>query len=282
MAPITYLATGGEGFIGSTICRLTGALPYDLKSGNNILNTEQLAEAAQGATGIYHCAAKISVPESFEQPDEYYLHNVTGTKSVIQVAKEKGAKIVFSSSAAVYGESNAPAREEDECNPLSPYAENKRDGEALLRDSGVPSVILRYFNVYGPGQSAAYAGVITAFIRAALAGDDIHIHGDGNQARDFVFVEDVAHANSAAMESGIENAEVINIGSGTATTINELAENIIRLTNSSSRILHEEARPEDILYSQADVGKARELLDWKARISLKDGLKRTIDSLREA
>ncbi|MDB4992334.1 MAG: NDP-sugar dehydratase or epimerase [Parcubacteria group bacterium] len=276
----SWLVTGGEGFIGGTIVRLSGATSYDLKSGENILDTEKLSSVCGDVNGIFHCAAKISVPESIERPDEYYLNNVEGTKSVIQAAKNAGAggiKSIFSSSAAVYGESNHPVKEEEVLSPLSPYAENKRDGEVLLRESGLPAVILRYFNVYGPGQSAAYAGVITAFIRAALKGDDLIINGDGEQVRDFIFVEDVARANIAAMESDIANGQTFNIGSGTKTSINELAEEILRLTNSTSKIIYAPARAGDIVYSQADVSKAKEILNWSADVGISEGLQRTIE-----
>lgn len=271
------LVTGGEGFIGGRIVQLSGAGSYDLKSGEDILDSDKLSKACEDVTGIFHCAAKISVPESFEKPDEYYRTNVDGTHMVIQAAESQGAKIVFSSSAAVYGESDQSVRESDMLHPFSPYAENKRDGESLLNEAVCPSVILRYFNVYGPGQSAAYAGVITAFIRAALRGENLTIYGDGSQVRDFVYVDDVAKANIRAMESDIQN-EVFNIASGTKTSISELAEEVVRLTSSSSKIVYAPVREGDIVYSQADISKAQELLGWKAEIDLQEGLRRTIES----
>ncbi|MDB5190204.1 MAG: nucleoside-diphosphate sugar epimerase [Parcubacteria group bacterium] len=273
-----FLVTGGEGFIGSRIVGLTEAQSYDLKSGSDILDTQKLTDACENMEGIFHCAAKISVPESIKKPDEYQLHNVEGTKSVIEVAENGRNKIVFSSSAAVYGESDHEAKETDSLHPMSPYAQNKADGEMLLKDSNVPNVILRYFNVYGPGQSAAYAGVITAFISAALKNEDLVLFGDGEQVRDFVYVDDVARANIAAMESDIGGAEVFNIGSGTKTSITELAQEIITLTGSSSNIRHEAPRLGDIVYSQADVSKASKLLGWRAEVSLENGLRKTIAS----
>ncbi|MDB5245030.1 MAG: NDP-sugar epimerase [Parcubacteria group bacterium] len=273
-----FLVTGGEGFIGSRIVGLTEAQPYDLKSGSDILNTQKLFDVCEDVDGIFHCAAKISVPESIEKPDEYYLHNVEGTKSVIEVAEKGNRKIVFSSSAAVYGESDRVVSENDSLHPLSPYAQNKIDGEEMLRNSTTPNVILRYFNVYGPGQSAAYAGVITTFIRAALKNEDLILFGDGEQIRDFVYVDDVARANIAAMESDVGGAEIFNIGSGTKTSIIELAQEIIRFTGSSSSIRHEAPRSGDIVYSQADVSKAAELLGFRAEVSLEEGLRKTIAS----
>lgn len=269
-----YIVTGGQGFIGGKIREKTGALSYDLKSGLDILNTESLAPHLESVDGIFHCAARISVPESIEKPEEYYRTNVVGTDNVIGAALKK--KIVFSSSAAVYGESSHAVKEDETLNPKSPYAENKRDGEVLLEKTGVPHVALRYFNVYGPGQSPEYAGVITAFIRRALAHEDIVIFGDGNQVRDFIFVDDVAEANIKAMEYQGEKFEVFNIATGTQTSINDLARTIINLTGSRSKIHYDSPRPGDIVYSQADVSKAKNILGWQAKVSLEEGLKKTI------
>lgn len=274
------VVTGGEGFIGSKIVESLGAISYDLKSGEDILDSENLQDACEGTDGIFHCAAKISVPESFEKTEEYHRTNVEGTQSVIEAAELHTSKIIFSSSAAVYGESNKPVDESDPVRPFSPYAQNKHEGEMLLQAVSCPSVILRYFNVYGPGQSPAYAGVITSFIDAALNGENITIFGDGEQVRDFVYVDDVVQANTVAFQANIQNGEVFNIGSGTSVSINELAEEIIRLTNSSSRIVHVPAREGDIVYSQADVSKAKNVLNWSAQIGLREGLQKTIASFK--
>lgn len=273
---LKYLITGGEGFIGSKILKNSTGVSYDLKSGEDILDTVFLRKATEGVAGIFHCAAKISVPESISMPDEYFKTNVEGTRSVVRVAEETKIKIVFSSSAAVYGEAQEPVVEEASKNPQSPYAENKLDGENLLRNSFVPHIALRYFNVYGPGQSKEYAGVITSFITNALEGKDIVIYGDGNQVRDFVFVDDVARANILAMEYKNSTFEVFNIGSGIETSVQNLAEMILRLTNSTSNIIHKPARVGDIVYSQANVFKAEKILGWKAEVSLEEGLKETI------
>lgn len=272
-----YLITGGEGFIGSKIIKQTDGVSFDLKSGQDILNGEQLATAGDNITGIFHCAAKISVPESVEKPQEYFTTNVEGTRNVVDVANALGTKIVFSSSAAVYGEKNEKVREDAELCPQSPYAQNKVDGERLLQDSSIPHIALRYFNVYGPGQSSQYAGVITFFIMNALTGKDLVIYGDGKQVRDFVFVDDIARANVLAMQYPNTSFEVFNIGSGRETSINELAETIIALTHSSSKIVYKDPRPGDIIYSQADVSKAQTVLKWNAEISLEEGLRQTIE-----
>ncbi len=271
-----YLITGGEGFIGSRIVQKTSGVSYDIKSGFDILNIESLEKAAIGIDGIFHCAAKISVPESISKPNEYYKINVEGTRSVTKIAEDTKSKIVFSSSAAVYGDTTSAVNEKSLVNPKSPYAQNKIDGENILKNSPVPHIALRYFNIYGPGQSPQYAGVITSFITNAINGTDLVIFGDGNQVRDFVFVDDIALANVKAMEYDNTFFEVFNIGSGIETSINRLAETILQLTNSNSKIVYKPCRPGDIIYSLADVSKAERVLKWKAEVSLEDGLKETI------
>lgn len=271
-----YLVTGGQGFIGSKIIKKINGTSYDVKSHLDILDTQTLLPFVENCSGVFHLAALISVPESIEKPEEYYQTNVVGTRSVISAVEQHQKKIIFSSSAAVYGEASSPVTEEDTLNPKSPYAENKRDAEELLQNAKTPAIALRYFNIYGPGQSAAYAGVITHFILNALQGKDLHVYGDGNQVRDFVFVDDIVEANILAMQYNNDTFEVFNIGSGVETTINTLAETIIRLTESSSKIIHEDARQGDIVYSQADTSKAKERLGFVARIGLEEGLKETI------
>lgn len=272
----TLLVTGGQGFVGSRIIKMLGGESYDLKSSLDILDEPRLQTASQDKNAIVHCAAKISVPESFKIPQEYYRTNVEGTASVIKAAETNKNKIVFFSSAAVYGDSSKKVTEEDVLNPKSPYASNKRDGEELLKKSSVPHIALRPFNIYGPGQSPQYAGVITHFITAALAHKDVTIFGDGNHVRDFIFIDDIVSAVKAATEYKNTQFEVFNIGSGVETTMSSLAELIIKLTNSSSKIVFKPNREGDIVYSQADVSKAEKLLNFKAKISLTEGLKRTV------
>lgn len=271
-----YLITGGEGFIGSRITQKTCGVSYDIKSGFDILDKELLEKATTGIDGIFHCAAKISVPESISKPGEYYRVNVEGTLLVAKIAEYTKSKIVFSSSAAVYGDTTNAVNEKSVVNPKSPYAQNKIDGENILKNSPVPHIALRYFNAYGPGQSSQYAGVITNFITNAINGTDLVIYGDGNQVRDFVFVDDISRANIKAMEYNNTLFEVFNIGSGIETSIKKLAETILRLTNSKSKIVYRPCRPGDIIYSLADISKAKQVLKWKAEVSLEEGLKETI------
>jgi UDP-glucose 4-epimerase len=271
-----YLITGGSGFIGSQILNKVSGINFDIKHVQDILNPQDLSHALKDTKGVFHCAAKISVPESFVKKDEYEKINVDGTKNVISAAEHFDQKIVFSSSAAVYGENNFSVSEDDPLMPRSPYAENKRDAEELLSKSKIPHVALRYFNVYGPGQSPAYAGVITSFILNALQNKDIEIFGDGNQIRDFIFIDDVVEANLAAMNLGNNSFEVFNIASGNKTSISDLAKIIIHLTKSSSNIIYKQERQGDIIYSSANVDKAKAILNWKSKTNLEQGLEKTI------
>jgi len=265
------LVTGGNGFIGSKIAEKLNCESYDLKLGDDILDENNLRAALRGTDVVFHTAAKISVPESQEKPDEYQKVNVEGTKNIVKLSD---AKIIFSSSAAVYGEYDRKVSENDDLNPESNYAQNKIDGERIVSKSN--GISLRYFNVYGPGQSKEYAGVISIFIEQALKNEDIVIYGDGNQERDFVYVADVVEANISAMNYE-GNEKIFNIASGKSVKIKDLAEKIIELCDSTSKILYQKTRNGDIIYSCADVSKAKSELNWTSKTDLEIGLKKTIE-----
>lgn len=264
-----YLVTGGNGFIGSKIVERLNCKSYDKSLNQDILNKEKLAEALKDIDVVFHTAAKISVPESQEKPEEYQKVNVEGTKNVVN---QSNGKIIFSSSAAVYGEYDRKVSEDDELNPESNYAQNKIDGEKLISEAG--GISLRYFNVYGPGQGKA--GVIAIFIKKALNNEDLIITGNGNQERDFIYVVDVVDANMAAVSySGPE--KVFNIGSGQSIKLRDLAELIIKLCESKSKIILEKPRYGDLFYSCADITKAKTELNWTPKTDLETGLKKTIE-----
>lgn len=260
-----YLVTGGDGFIGSSIVKAADATVFDIARGQDILNKEQIIEAAKEFDGIFHCAAKISVPESFEKTDEYYAVNVVGTDNVSKTNK----KIVFSSSAAVYGTSDEKVNEDFELKPESPYGQNKVDAEKIL--SSGPHIALRYFNVY-PSRS----GVISKFIALAKENKDIVLAGDGSQVRDFIFIDDIVDANIKAMEYANESFEVFNIASGVGTTIKELAELIIHLTDSESQIIYRPLGKGDVPFSIADISKAKKVLGWEPKVTLEQGLRKIL------
>ncbi len=264
-----YLVTGGKGFIGSKIVKQLNCNSYDKSLDQDILDKEKLSEALDDIDIIFHTAAKISVPESQEKPEEYHKVNVKGTKNVVNLSN---GKIIFSSSAAVYGEYDRKVSEDDKLNPKSNYAQNKVDGEKLVSEA--EGISLRYFNVYGPGQGKA--GVIAIFIKKALNNEDLVITGDGNQERDFIYVDDVVDANIAAVNySGPEQG--FNIGSGQSIKLKDLAKLIIKLCNSKSKVVLEKPRYGDLFYSCADITKAKNELNWAPKTDLETGLKKTIE-----
>ena len=230
---------------------------------------------------VFHQAAIASVPKSIENPLATNETNVTGTLNVLLAARDSGAKkIICASSAAVYGDTaTLPQNEDMMPNPQSPYAVTKLVGEYYCQVFqavyGLPTVSLRYFNVYGPKQdpNSEYAAVIPKFISRVAQGKPPIIFGDGEQTRDLVFVSDVVRANILAAES--DAIGVFNIGQGRPTTINTLANLIIRIVNKDVGINHQEARAGDIRHSLADISKAR-LFNYEPRYDLERGLREAI------
>jgi len=299
------LITGGAGFIGSHLVRHFAdqaevAVLDDLRSGHarnlaglacrfirgSILDPGALAEAASGAAEVYHLAAMVSVPESVAKPTECAELNTEGTRRVLDAALAAGArKVVLASSAAIYGDNpTVPKLESMPPEPKSPYAETKLAGERLLeeyrRKHGLGTASLRFFNVFGPRQDprSAYAAAVPIFIAKALRDDPVGVHGDGGQTRDFVHVTDVvgalAHAGASAGMTG-----TYNVGYGRSRSILALAQEIIALTGSKSRIEHLPPRPGDVRHSLAATGRLLEA-GWKPRSSVSAGLAETIAYFR--
>jgi UDP-glucose 4-epimerase len=275
------LITGGSGFIGSHLAELLCKRAEvrvldDLSTGSrenleglkceliigSILDRQAVRAALHGVDYVFHLAAMISVPESMEKPIACSEINTLGTLIVLEEAANAGVKkLVLSSSAAVYGNNpTVPKREEMIPEPASPYAISKLDGEyycaMFAATRGLPATALRYFNVFGPRQNpeSAYAAAVPIFIHRALRGEPLTVHGDGGQTRDFIFVRDIARANAFfAMESPLTG--VFNVARGGQITILELAQRIVRLTGSSSEIVHGPARPGDVRHSTASLDK---------------------------
>ncbi len=296
------LVTGGAGFIGSHLvrhwcergadvvvldnlrtgrrCYLDG-LDIEFVRGS-ILDQTTLRRIARGVDYVFHLAALISVAESMENPRASVEVNVQGTLNVLDAARAAGArKVVLSSTAAVYGSHPCGLRREDHMTrPISPYGITKLDGELYLdmfhREYGLPTVSLRYFNVFGPRQDprSQYSAVVPAFIERALRGDDLVVHGDGSHTRDFVYVGDAVAANVMAAETP-EMLGVYNVGHGRSTTVVELARTIIELVGSTSRIRFGPPRPGDIAHSTADATRLREA-GFVCRTPLEDGLRETV------
>ncbi|MGB9929590.1 MAG: SDR family NAD(P)-dependent oxidoreductase [Methanosarcina sp.] len=298
---MNVLVTGGAGFIGSHIAEYFAKAGYNVRILDNlatgflknipqyknvefiqgdICDSSLVEKAVSGMDYVYHEAALVSVPLSCEKPVEAFQVNTLGTLNVLQACVKSGVdKFVTASSAAVYG--NNPVLPKSEAmypEPASPYAISKLDGEYLAKmfyeDHDLRTTCLRYFNVYGPRQDpkSPYAAVIPIFLEKAKAGKDLTIYGDGLQSRDFVHVKDVVRANVAALEHG--DGQVFNVAMGKSVTVLELAENIIELTGSSSKILYADPRAGDVRDSRADVSKISNW--WKGEIELQAGLKSLI------
>jgi UDP-glucose 4-epimerase len=225
-------------------------------------------------THVFHLAAMVSVAESVKNPADCQQINVEGTRRVLEAAAQAGAKrCVFASSCAIYGNDPAmPKTESLSPAPASPYAESKLTGERLCTESIVPAVALRFFNVYGPHQdpNGPYAAAIPRFLQSALVGTPITIHGDGQQTRDFVFVEDVTAALiHVALHPDLRG--VYNVASGQSTSILQLAKRILSITRSSSLITHTPSRPADVRFSSASIERLC-ATGWSPQTTLDSGL----------
>jgi UDP-glucose 4-epimerase len=299
------LITGGAGFIGSHLARHFAAQAEvtvldDLRSGQagnlegircrflhgSILDAGALKQAIAGAEEVYHLAAMISVPESLAKPAECALLNTEGTRRVLDAALATGArKVVLASSAAIYGDNpTVPKRESMPPEPKSPYAETKLAGEHLLEEyrqaHGLGTTSLRFFNVFGPRQDprSAYAAAVPIFIAKALRNEPIGIHGDGGQTRDFIHVTDIVGALAYAGSSK-DMAGTYNVGYGQSQSILALAQEIIRLIGSQSKIEHLPTRAGDVRHSLASTERLL-AAGWKAQSSVSAGLAETVASFR--
>ncbi len=298
------LVTGGAGFLGSHLVeRLSThneiSVLDDLSTGSlrnlegakeevrlhraSILQPKQLAEVLAGKDLVYHLAAKISVPESVEKPDAYWRTNVEGTLNVLKTAADAGVKrVVFISSAAVYGQSDiVPKVETMKPEPASPYATTKMVGEFACQEISqlkpMETVVLRLFNAYGPRQDpdAPYAGVIAKFCSAVANGQTLEVHGDGDQTRDFLYAADAAEAMELAGEKPVAG-QMFNIGSGAATTVNEVASLLSEITTAPLKAVRKDIRPGDVRHSRADISRAIQALGFAPKTSLREGIERTL------
>lgn len=287
----SVLVTGGAGFIGSHLCEGLLARGYhvrvldNLSYGNrawvpaeaefhegDISDITACQRAAQGMDGVFHLAAMSRSGPSQALIELCTASNITGTQNMLLAARDAGVKrFIFSGSSTYYGNRPPPHRESDPPDILNIYGLTKRVGEqyTLLFDQGfnLPSVVLRYFNVYGPRQpqTGAYALVLGIFLKRKAEGKTLEIHGDGSQRRDFVHVRDVVAANIAAYESDVRG-EVFNVGSGTSLSVKELADMI------SPDQVHTEGRKGDSLATLADISKIKAALGWEPKVFFTEGL----------
>ncbi len=243
-------------------------------------NNTTIEQVFKDADHVCHLAARISVPESLEIPEDYFKSNTIGTSKVVSLAQKYCTSITLASSAAIYGDNpTLPKIETMLPQPMSPYAISKLDGEYLLAIAQRPdefcATSLRFFNVFGPRQdpSSAYAAAVPIFIDHALKNKDIIIYGDGEQTRDFIYAEDVAMAYLASCQKG---GGIINAACGRSISINALAKQIIDITGSQSQIIYQNERPGDIKHSCANNTRLIKQLGIQPQANLRHGLEKTI------
>jgi UDP-glucose 4-epimerase len=257
--------------------------PLELVVGD-LANAEAVAAACEGVAGVFHEAAQVSVPQSIAKPVRSYQVNALGTLHVLEGARRHGVpRVVFAASSAAYGDTlELPKFESMTPAPKSPYAGGKVAAEHMLRIygelHGIRTVALRYFNVFGPRQvdDSPYTGVIALFARALLEGRRATIFGDGEQTRDFTYVDNVVQANLAAMGRDVPPGSVINVGGGVAITVNQLYRAMAEQLGRSIEPLYAPAREGDVRDSLASLERARTLLGYEPKVGWRDGLTRTV------
>jgi UDP-glucose 4-epimerase len=253
----------------------------------SVTNFNLLKKIFDGADGIFHQAAIASVPRSIANPIATNEANVTGTLNVLVAARDCGIKkVVFASSSSVYGDTpTLPKHEDMKTSPLSPYAVSKLAGEHYLQAFhhvyALQTISLRYFNVFGPRQDpkSEYAAVIPKFISGTLAGTPITIFGDGEQTRDFTFVNDVVQANLKAMESSALG--IFNIACNRRISVNDLSALVMEIAGKTVPVRHEPVRPGDVRDSLADISRAEKAFGYRPKFTVRQGLEETITWYRQ-
>jgi len=298
-----FLITGGAGFVGSHLAeeliKRGNAVTIldDLNTGKmtnlekikekinfiegDIRDNTLLKEICKEKDGIFHQAARASVPESFIKPEEYQDVNVKGTENIFTQAKEYGIKVVYASSSSVYGNPiELPIKEDSSNNPINPYAQTKVDKEKLAvkyAENGLKVIGMRYFNIFGERQSKEYAGVVKLFLERIQNRLPPKINGDGLQARDFVFVGDVVKANIMAMESSIDHA-FFNVGTNTNISVLELANIMIKAANLDIKPIFGPPLQGDVNITIADISLIEKSLNWHPTISIQEWLEQKISA----
>ena len=301
-----YLVTGGAGFIGSNIAEELVrrgeevVVLDDLSTGNasnlsafladitfiegDIRDSETVARALAGVDYVLHQAALASVPRSIENPVLVHDVNVTGTLTMLERSREAGVRcFVYAASSSAYGDSESlPKREEMQPRPLSPYAVSKLAGEhycgVYSTVYGLPTVSLRYFNVFGPRQdpTSQYAAVVPIFITKLLTGERATIYGDGEQSRDFTYVKNVVEANLKAADHEGSLSGVFNIACGSTTSLLEMVKHLNEIMDTTLEPEFGPSRPGDVHMSLADISSARKAFGYKPSVDIKEGLQRTV------
>ena len=296
-----FVVTGGAGFVGSNLVKLLLKNDHDvividnLHTGKrenlgsvidkiefqelDIRNHESMKNILKNIDGVFHQAALTVVQDSFANPEEYYEVNVQGTENIFKLSIENKFKVVYASSSSVYGhKQKMPIEENMERKPINPYGQTKLECEHLgekYSKLGGSIIGLRYFNIFGKGQTLEYAGVITKFIERLKEEKAPIIFGKGSQIRDFISVHDVAKANMMAMNCNESNL-LVNIGSGKAISILELANMMIKISELELNPIFMEALQGDIEKSHADISLAKRSFGWESEITLQEWLKEII------
>ncbi len=306
-----YLVTGGAGFIGSHLCTALVERGERVRVLDNLITgrranlahlagriefieasiTDEAAtrQAAEGVSVIFHEAAIPSVPRSVKEPQLNHDANVNGTFNVLMAARDAGVKrVVYAASSSAYGETEElPKRETMLPAPLSPYAAAKLVGEyycqVFTRVYGLETVALRYFNVFGPRQdpTSPYSGVISKFVTSLLGGEAPVIFGDGEQSRDFTYIDNVVDANLRAAEAPAAAGEVMNVAIGERITLNQLLAELQQIIGTNLKANYAETRAGDVRHSLADISKAQRLLGYTPQVGLAEGLQRTVAWYKE-
>ncbi len=302
-----YLVTGGAGFIGSNIVRrlvgkgekvrvfdnfstgkrenLSGLGGIEIVEGS-LTDLAACCQALVGVRYVLHQAAIPSVPRSIADPLQSNEVNITGTLNLLIAARDAGLKrVVFAASSSAYGDTAIlPKVETMPADPLSPYAIGKYTGELYTKVFasiyGLETVSLRYFNIFGPHQDPAseYAAVIPKFIKAMLKGEAPVIYGDGEQSRDFTYIDNAVDANlRACLSDQVGSGEVINVACGESYTLNQMVETLNEILGLNIKPVYTEPQKGDVKHSLADVGKAKELLGYKVKVGFREGLERTVE-----
>lgn len=307
-----YLVTGAAGFIGRSIAaallkrgesvrgidnlitgkreNLAGLEAMEFVEGD-LTDPAQCARACEGVEVVFHEAALASVPRSVADPSSTNLHCVTATLNLLVAARAAGVRrVVYAGSSSAYGDTPVmPKREDMLPNPISPYAVAKLAGEqymrAFARVYGLETVVLRYFNVFGPFQdpTSHYSGVLAIFCRRMIAGERPTIYGDGEQSRDFTYIENVVNANLLAAEAPAAKVagQMMNVATGTRITLNDTFRILRDLTGFEGEPVYDAPRAGDIRDSLADIGLAEKLLGYRPSVDFREGLRRTVEWYRE-
>jgi len=279
---MSILVTGGDGFIGSSLIKELGeVINVDIKSGIDIRNKDELEKvfSENKIDTIYHLAAIPGVRYSLENPSIYIETNITGTANVLELAKKYNVKkIIFASSSSVYGNLSTPFIESAKLSQISVYAATKRAGEVLMETYhniyGIDITILRFFTVYGPNGRKDMA--IYGFTDKIMKGKEIEVFNEGNLSRDFTYIDDVVSALVSCLDKKL-GFEIINIGTGVKTNVLELIRIIEKVTGKKADKIMESMQKGDVLITQADISKAKNLLNYNPKINLEEGIKKFFD-----